>query len=61
VFDIEKTPQDPDAVQDQFTLDALAADLLFREVRTASEFLDEPVADEQLRAAFELAKMAPPP
>ncbi|MFW6188481.1 MAG: malonic semialdehyde reductase [Actinomycetota bacterium] len=49
----------PETLQDQLTLDALAADLLFREARTASEFLDEPVADEQLRAAFELARMGP--
>ncbi|KUG61751.1 MULTISPECIES: malonic semialdehyde reductase [Kocuria] len=48
-----------DALQDQLTLDALAADLLFREARTASEFLDEPVSDEQLRAIFELARMGP--
>lgn len=47
------------ALQDQIVLDALSADLLFREARTASEFLDEPVGDEQLRAVFELAKMAP--
>ena len=52
-------PVAPETLQDQLTLDALAADLLFREARTASEFLDEPVADEQLRAAFELAKMGP--
>lgn len=48
-----------DALQDQLTLDAHAADLLFREARTASAFLDEPVADEQLRAVFELARMGP--
>lgn len=47
------------ALQDQIVLDALSADLLFREARTASEFLDEPVGDEQLRAVFELAKMGP--
>lgn len=47
------------ALQDQIALDAPSADLLFREARTASEFLDEPVGDEQLRAIFELAKMGP--
>ena len=49
----------PDALQDQIVLDAVSADLLFREARTASEFLDEPVADEQLRAVYELAKNGP--
>ncbi|MFI7483452.1 malonic semialdehyde reductase [Kocuria sp. M1R5S2] len=48
-----------DALQDQLTLDAASADLLFREARTASEFLDEPVSDEQLRAVFDLARMGP--
>ncbi|MEX5271775.1 malonic semialdehyde reductase [Kocuria sabuli] len=47
------------ALQDQIALDAMSADLLFREARTASEFLDEPVGEEQLRAIFELAKMGP--
>lgn len=47
------------ALQDQIALDPRSADLLFREARTASEFLDEPVADEQLRAIFELARMGP--
>jgi 3-hydroxypropanoate dehydrogenase len=47
------------ALQHQIALDDLSADLLFREARTASEFLDEPVGEEQLRAIFELAKMGP--
>ncbi|MHC5559478.1 malonic semialdehyde reductase [Kocuria sp. U4B] len=49
----------PDALQDQLALDAATADLLFREARTATEFLDEPVDDAQLRAVHELAKMGP--
>ncbi|GEO96080.1 malonic semialdehyde reductase [Kocuria turfanensis] len=48
-----------DVLQDRTVLDAPSADLLFHQARTASEFLDEPVGDEQLRAIFDLAKMGP--
>ncbi|OLZ45932.1 malonic semialdehyde reductase [Amycolatopsis keratiniphila] len=34
-------------------------DLLFREARTANNFSDEPVTDEQIRAIYELVKWAP--
>lgn len=34
-------------------------DLLFREARTANNFSSEPVADEQLRAIYDLVKWAP--
>lgn len=40
-------------------LDDDAADLLFREGRTANTFTDEDVTDEQLRAIWDLAKMGP--
>ena len=38
------------------TLDAAAADLLFREARTHSYWTDRPVAEETLIAAYDLAK-----
>ena len=34
-------------------------DLIFREARTHSKWLDRPVADAQLQAAYDLAKMGP--
>lgn len=34
-------------------------DLLFREARTANNFSDEPVSDEQLQAIYDLIKWAP--
>ncbi|GGC77700.1 putative NADH dehydrogenase/NAD(P)H nitroreductase [Tersicoccus solisilvae] len=40
-------------------LDEHAADLLFREGRTANTFTDDIVTDEQLRAIWDLAKMGP--
>ena len=40
-------------------LDADAQDLLFREARTANAFSDAPVADDTLRAVFDLVKWAP--
>lgn len=40
-------------------LDDAAADLLFREARTANSFTDEPVTDAQVRAIHELAKWGP--
>ena len=44
---------------DQLELSPEAADLLFREARTANSFSDEPVTDEQVRAIYELVKWAP--
>lgn len=40
-------------------LDESARRLLFTDARTANTFTDEPVADEQLRAIYELAKYPP--
>jgi 3-hydroxypropanoate dehydrogenase len=36
-----------------------AADLLFREARTANSFTDEPVTDEQVAAIYDLVKYGP--
>jgi 3-hydroxypropanoate dehydrogenase len=40
-------------------LEKSAQDLLFREARTANTFTDEPVADEQIAAIYDLVKYAP--
>jgi 3-hydroxypropanoate dehydrogenase len=40
-------------------IDDATADLLFREARSASGFLPQDVTDEQLRAAYDLAKWGP--
>ena len=40
-------------------IDDKALDALFRTARTANGFLDQPVTDAQLRAIFDLMKMAP--
>lgn len=40
-------------------LDDTAADLLFRDARTANSFSPEPVTDEQLQAIYHLAKFGP--
>ncbi|WP_369053392.1 malonic semialdehyde reductase [Kineococcus terrestris] len=40
-------------------LDEAAADLLFREARTAGAFTGEEVTDEQVRAIYDLVKYAP--
>ena len=40
-------------------LDDAAADLLFREARTANSFSSEPVTDEQLQAIYDLTKFGP--
>lgn len=40
-------------------IDPPAADLLFREARTANTFTSDPVSDEQLAAIYELVKWAP--
>ncbi|WP_461028790.1 malonic semialdehyde reductase [Streptomyces sparsus] len=42
-----------------FALDAAAQDLLFREAHTANTFSDEPVTEEQIRAVYDLIKLAP--
>jgi len=58
-----QTHDDLTELEAQFTehleLDADAANLLFREARTANTFSDEPVTDEQVRAIYELVKWAP--
>ena len=41
------------------TIDDATADLLFREARTVKVFADAPVTDEQVHAAYELAKWGP--
>lgn len=40
-------------------IDADAADLLFREARTANAFADEPVTEEQVQAIYDLIKWGP--
>ncbi|HEY6796737.1 MAG TPA: malonic semialdehyde reductase [Kineosporiaceae bacterium] len=40
-------------------IDDAAADVLFRAAHTANTFSDEPVADDQVRAIYELIKWAP--
>jgi 3-hydroxypropanoate dehydrogenase len=40
-------------------LDRCTQDLLFREARSSTEFTDEPVSDEQLRAVYDLFKYCP--
>ncbi|MDX6219188.1 MAG: 3-hydroxypropanoate dehydrogenase [Frankiales bacterium] len=40
-------------------LDDNAADLLFRDARTANSFSDEPVTDEQLQSIYDLTKFGP--
>ncbi|MES9543682.1 malonic semialdehyde reductase [Actinomadura sp. NPDC000600] len=40
-------------------LDPAAQELLFREARTANSFTGEPVAEEQVRAIYDLVKWAP--
>ncbi|GAA1750060.1 malonic semialdehyde reductase [Luedemannella helvata] len=44
---------------DRLHLSPDAADLLFREARTANAFTDEPVTDDHVRAIYDLAKYAP--
>lgn len=40
-------------------LDAAAQDLLFRQARSATEFIGEPVSEAQLQAIYDLAKYGP--
>ncbi|MCF6521981.1 malonic semialdehyde reductase [Streptomyces sp. JJ36] len=40
-------------------LDPAAQDLLFREAHTANSFTDEPVTEDQVRAIYDLVKLAP--
>lgn len=42
-----------------FTLDDAAQDLLFHSAHTANTFTDAPVTDEQIRAVYDLIKLAP--
>ncbi len=44
---------------DRPVLDDAACDLLFREARSHNGWLDRPVTNEALRAAFELTRMGP--
>jgi 3-hydroxypropanoate dehydrogenase len=44
---------------DALALSVEAQDLLFRQARTANAFTDEPVADEQIQAIYDLVKYAP--
>ncbi len=46
-------------MSDRPVIDDSACDLLFREARSHNGWLDKPVADETLRAAFALTKMGP--
>ncbi len=48
-----------DTRTDLLALDAHAQDLLFRQARTANAFTDEPVADAQVEAIYDLVKWAP--
>ncbi|MBB1256034.1 malonic semialdehyde reductase [Streptomyces alkaliterrae] len=42
-----------------FVLDETAQNLLFREAHTANTFSDAPVTDEQIKAVYDLVKLAP--
>lgn len=53
------TPFPSASLTTELSLDEAAADLLFREARTAYRFTDEPVSDDQLRAIHDLVKWAP--
>ncbi len=44
---------------DRPVLDSAACDLMFREARTHNGWLDKPVSEETLHAAFDLCKMGP--
>lgn len=46
-------------MSDRKTLDDAACDLIFREARSHNGWLDKPVDDATLRAAFDLAKTGP--
>ena len=46
-------------MSDRITLDDAACDLIFREARSHNGWLDKPVDDATLRAAFDLAKTGP--
>ncbi|MDX3077883.1 malonic semialdehyde reductase [Streptomyces sp. MI02-7b] len=49
----------PDLFEEHLALDPTARELLFTAARTANNFADEPVPDDQLRAIWELAKWPP--
>ena len=61
--DLDLTPADLDSFEHEFdsslAVPGEVADLLFREAATAYSFSDEPVTDEQVRAAHELLKWGP--
>jgi 3-hydroxypropanoate dehydrogenase len=44
---------------ENYALDKIAQDLLFRDARTANTFADEPVGEEQVAAIYDLIKYAP--
>jgi 3-hydroxypropanoate dehydrogenase len=48
-----------DAVGTALAIDDATADLLFREAHTTYGYADEPVTDEQIRAAWDLVRWAP--
>jgi 3-hydroxypropanoate dehydrogenase len=50
---------EPDAGIAGILLDPQTLDLLFRDARSSTEFTNEPVDDERLRAIYELTKYAP--
>ncbi|GAB3644334.1 malonic semialdehyde reductase [Streptomyces sparsus] len=54
-----RTTYSPEVAAMTFALDAAAQDLLFREAHTANTFSDEPVTEEQIRAVYDLIKLAP--
>jgi 3-hydroxypropanoate dehydrogenase len=47
------------AVDSAILLDEATQDLLFRKARSSTEFTDEPVGDEHLRAIYDLTRYAP--
>ncbi|MGW3626525.1 malonic semialdehyde reductase [Streptomyces sp. NPDC000880] len=49
----------PDHFGEHLALEPTARQMLFTDARTANNFADEPVTDEQLRAIWELAKWPP--
>jgi 3-hydroxypropanoate dehydrogenase len=50
---------EPSAVAGRATVEAAALDTIFREARTFDRWTDRPVADETLRALFDLLKWGP--
>ncbi|WP_284291808.1 hypothetical protein [Luteimicrobium album] len=48
-----------EALESALAIDDATADLLFREAHTTYGYADEPVTDEQIRAAWDLVRWAP--